>query len=504
MRRFPVWLLARPGPVLVATVLVAMVLMSTVLMSLVTPATAHATIVQAGPAPSSAGVSTADATPVLSLRRVPELLALAAAASKLDTQLDATLADTKLTGTKAGVVAASSCLVVQAGTTTIYSHNPSLPLLPASNLKLLTATAALDKLPANDQFVTTVRSVSPPSGGTVTGNLYLVGGGDPLLRTQDYVASLHYPEQIYDNLETLADQVRAAGVTHITGSVVGDESRYDTERSVPSWPARYLTSGQAGPLSALEVNDGFSAFKPALVPAPQPAVQAAATFSDLLEENGITITGAPEVGTAPAGAATITQLTSPPLSQVLDEILRQSDNTGAELITKELGRQANPATPTTAAGVAAIEADITADGLPTAGLHMADGSGLDRSDRVTCQLILATLQRSGPTGAIGLGLPIAGKTGTLFQRMIATPAAGRLRAKTGTLDGVSALSGFVLPPTGPLASATPSGSGVAFSLITNAAPNDDAGEALGDRVGELLAEFPQAPPISQLAPLPGP
>jgi D-alanyl-D-alanine carboxypeptidase/D-alanyl-D-alanine-endopeptidase (penicillin-binding protein 4) len=304
-------------------------------------------------------------------------------------------------------------------------------------------------------------------------------------------------------------------VTHITGSVIGDESRYDTQRAVPTWPSRYISSGEAGPLSALDVNDGFSAFTPALVPAPQPAEQAAATFAGLLQAQGITITGPPGVGIAPAGAATVTQLSSPPLPQVLGEILRQSDNTGAELITKELGREANPATPTTAAGVAAIESDIIADGLPAAGLHMVDGSGLDRSDRVTCQLILAVLQRSGPNGAIGQGLPVAGKTGTLFQRMNGTPAAGRLRAKTGTLDGVSALSGFVLPASASAstsaasasvsaASSAASGADVTFSFINNAAPDDAIGEALGDRVGVLLAQFPEAPPITELEPLPAP
>ncbi len=195
---------------------------------------------------------------------------------------------------------------------------------------------------------------------------------------------------------------------------------------------------------------------------------------------------------------------------MVDEVLRRSDNTGAELITKELGRQANPATPTTAAGVAVIQADVQADGLPSAGLHPVDGSGLDRSDRATCQLILAALVRSGPDGALGRGLAVAGSTGTLFKRMIGTPAAGRLRAKTGSLDGVAALSGFVTPapppaapPAGAAASATGSAgtASLAFSLITNAAPTTAAGDALGDRVGVLLAGFPQAPPIAALSPL---
>jgi D-alanyl-D-alanine carboxypeptidase/D-alanyl-D-alanine-endopeptidase (penicillin-binding protein 4) len=319
----------------------------------------------------------------------------------------------------------------------------------------------------------------------VTGNLYLVGGGDPLLRTPDYAATLYPPEPIYDNLATLADRVKAAGVTAVTGSVVGDESRYDTQRVVPTWPPHYLAVGEVGPLSALSVNDGFAAFKPTLMPAPQPAQQAAATFTTLLQGRGISVAGPAAAGTAPPPAVRVADLMSAPLSDELGEILRSSDNNGAELITKELGRHANAATPTTRAGVTAIQTDIGADG----------------GNRVTCQLILAALMRSGPDGALARDLPVAAKSGTLINRMAGTPAAGRLRAKTGTLDGVAALSGFVTPPPG---SSSPNGASspgaVTFSLITNAAPSVAAGERLGNLVGAALAQFPQVPPIAALAP----
>ncbi len=448
----------------------------------------------ATPAPPSAP---ATPTPVLSLRRVPELLATAVGIPKLGAALDSTLADSSF-----GAGATNSCLMVQAASAPVYVHNPTLPLLPASNLKLLTATAAIDKLPATDRLVTTVKADAAPSKGVVAGNLYLVGGGDPLLRTPDYVANLRYPEQIYDDVNTLADQVKAAGVTQVTGSVVGDDSRYDNQRSVATWPSRYLTDGEVGPLSALSVNDGFGANN---VPASQPAQQAAATFAALLRARGITIAGGATAGTAPAAAAKITELDSAPIADVVDEVLRRSDNNGAELITKELGRQANPATPTTAAGVAAVQAALQADGLPLAGLHMVDGSGLDRSDRVTCQLIVAALVRSGPDGALGKGLAVAGMSGTLFRRFNGTPAAGRLRAKTGSLEGVAALSGFVTPAPTPASATSAAGSGgMAFSLITNSAPSTAAGDALGDRVGLLLAQFPQAPPIATLAPVEAP
>ncbi len=491
-----------------ARLLAAVVLGGALLAGTGTSAGAAGALPAAVPAAPSAhaaapGASGSPTTAVLSLRRVPELLAAAVGTTKLNAALDAIFSDPHL-----AAASASSCLMVQYGPTPIYSRNPAMAVVPASNLKLLTMTAALDKLSPTSYLTTKVSSAAAPVHGVVAGDLYLVGGGDPLLRTPEYVANLHYPTQVYDNINALADRVRAAGVTTVAGSVVGDESRYDTQRYVPTWPSRYMTNAEIGPLSALSVDDGFAARAPG-APAAQPARQAAATFTALLQARGISVAGPPGAGKAPAGAVTISDLTSAPLNSVAGEILRRSDNNGAELLTKELGRQADPATPTTAAGVAAIEAALRADGLPLDGLHMADGSGLDRSDRVTCQLILAALLRSGPTGAIGQGLAIAGKTGTLFRRFVATPASGRLRAKTGSLEGTSALSGFVLPPAAAasvpgasaVAASPATGNPVAFSLILNGVASLAGGDALCDRIGLLLTQFPQAPPLAVLSPL---
>jgi D-alanyl-D-alanine carboxypeptidase/D-alanyl-D-alanine-endopeptidase (penicillin-binding protein 4) len=201
------------------------------------------------------------------------------------------------------------------------------------------------------------------------------------------------------------------------------------------------------------------------------------------------------------------------MEDLLAEVLRQSDNGGAELITKEVGRQVTGSA-TTAAGVAAIRADLQADQLPVDQLSAVDGSGLDRSDRVSCQLILAALQRSGLVGPLTRGLSVAGQTGTLQDRFIATPAAGRLEAKTGTLEGVSALSGFVLPPAGPSISAPgrpsagiPTGAQaravpLAFSMIVNSLPSMATGEGLENRVGTILSQYPEAPSVTELMPLP--
>jgi serine-type D-Ala-D-Ala carboxypeptidase/endopeptidase (penicillin-binding protein 4) len=454
---------------------------------------------QPGPS-ASAAAATGPApfrlqTPVLSVRRLPALLTRNVGLLRLGPALTAALADPRL-----AAATQQSCLVVQQGPTVLYSLRPTLPLIPASNLKLLTATAALDRLGTSARLATDVKADHAPAGGTIAGNLYLVGGGDPLLRTADYVASLRYRELTYNHLDGLAAQVRASGVTHITGGVIGDESRYDTQRYVPTWKPSYAATGEVGPLSALQVNDGFQSFRPSDVAAAQPAMQAATEFVAVLRAHGVAVDGPPGQGVTPPAATAITSFPSLPLVDTIAEVLRQSDNTGAELITKELGRRFGGG-PTTAAGVKAIRADLQAGGLPVGQLAAVDGSGLDRSDRATCQLILAALVRGGPQGPLSKGLSVAGQTGTLEKRMAGTPAAGRLRAKTGSLSGVSALSGFVdpIPSVAPGAAQPPP---VAFTLVINGQPSQAIGEGLEDRIGVLLAQYPQAPSADQLAPLP--
>jgi len=465
-------------------------------------ALALALVAPLAPAPLAASAVTAAATsptpvarlqtPLLSLRRAPGVLTGAVAQSRLATALDAAMADPSL-----GAARDNSCLVVTVGPVTVYDRRGSVPLIPASGLKLVTANAVFDKLGAQSHLTTEVRA-DHAAGAVVGGNLYLVGGGDPLLRTADYVATLRYKELLYTHLEDLARAVRAAGITHVTGSVVGDESRYDSQRYGPTWKPSYAATGEVGPLSALQVNDGYQSLKPRLIPAARPATQAAALFTTLLGAAGVAVDGAASQGTAPAGAPTVASLPSATLADVVAEVLRQSDNNGAELLTKEIARHAGGA-PTTVAGVAVVKAQAAADGLPVDQLAMVDGSGLDRSDRASCRLLVDVLARGGPDGDLGRGLPVAGQTGTLQGRMAGTPAAGRVRAKTGSLDGVSSLSGYVLP----LATAgAPTGAPLTFSAIFNDAPSRTAVEALEDRIAVILAGYPQAPSDTGLGPLP--
>ncbi len=122
-------------------------------------------------------------------------------------------------------------------------------------------------------------------------------------------------------------------------------------------------------------------------------------------------------------------------------MLAESDDTTAELLTKELGLHVS-GQGTTAAGTKVIIDRLTADGLPVEGLVLNDGSGLDEGDRLTCDLLTEVLDRAGPDSELAKLLPVAGENGTLRPRMRRTPAQGQVSAKTGTLDHVNALAGF--------------------------------------------------------------
>ncbi len=179
------------------------------------------------------------------------------------------------------------------------------------------------------------------------------------------------------------------------------------------------------------------------MPVDDPARNAATQLADLLRARGVDV-GSPDTGTAPADAVEIAQVTSPPLKAIVASMLSSSDNLTAELLTKELGVHAAKAG-TTAAGVAATTAKLKELGVPIADGALKDGSGLDRGNRVTCANLVATLGLADRPGLATLydGLPVAGQNGTLYDQFLGTALAGNFRGKTGSLDGVSGLTGVL-------------------------------------------------------------
>ena len=425
-------------------------------------------------------------TPLASLRRVPATVS-------------GTLATDALVASLAPVgdlVAPGSCLVVGLDGAPVFDRAGGTSVLPASNMKIVTAAVALDVLGAEHRFTTEARGDASPAGGVLNGNLYLVGGGDPVLGTAPYVAAaaaqVNYPQPYVTPLEALADQIVATGVRQITGSVLGDDSRYDAERFVPSWPASYATSREAGPLGALMVNDSAATLDP-LRSADDPAVSAAATLTALLRERGVVVAGEAGRAVAPPVAPVVTTIQSRPLGELVGELLTTSDDNTAELLVKEIGAVAGGAG-TRAAGLAIMQAKLGEWGVPLEGIYLIDGSGLDRGNRLTCAALQGVLRHVGGTGPVADGLPVAGRTGTLVDAFRGNPAEARLRAKTGTLSEAKALSGFV--------DAVDGQRHVSFSYIQNSPEAEAAAAPVWDALGRVLTTYPTAPPIDQLDPEP--
>lgn len=421
----------------------------------------------------------AAATPVWSVRRVPQPVVDAVAAQRLQATLAFALAPYE-----------EACVLVEERGRAVAARDPATPLLPASTQKLLTGAAALTTLGPDFRFETRVVAPAPPEDGLV-GRLWLVGAGDPGLSTPDQVARLGNRPLTLDDTVTpladLADAVVAAGIRTVPGGVSGDDSRYDGERFLDSWPSHYRY--EIGPLGALVVDDGFDAGTRVA----DPAVHAAAALTRLLVERGVSVGGSPGRDVAPPDAVEVASVLSPPLAEVVASEIRSSDNLSAELLVREVavGRGQPGTTPSGTQGVVAALADL---GLPTEGVTMVDGSGLDRGNRATCTTLLAALAVGERDGLEGLwdGLAVAGESGTLATRLVGTPLEGRLRAKTGSLNGVTGLVGLV-DVTRPLR----------FALVVNGDFSEVAGMLLREDLAGVIASYPDAPAADDLVPAPG-
>jgi D-alanyl-D-alanine carboxypeptidase/D-alanyl-D-alanine-endopeptidase (penicillin-binding protein 4) len=427
-------------------------------------------------------------TPMLSVRRAPVWLQRPKADAALTTALDAIMTASP----------PDTCLVVRDNGRVLYSRNATMPVVPASTVKLLTAFASTQQLGKDATFDTVAVAASAPQAGVLTGNLWVVGGGDPILSTKDYVDLYEEPEP-FTNVATLVDHLVAAGVTQIRGDIIGDESRYDARRYVSTWDPSFIADHESGPLSALAMNDGFSVYPKSklsggpVVPAADPAQQAATVIRDQLVQRGIKVTGAARSGRAPAGVVEVARVTAT-LHDVVIEMLGQSDNYTAESLTKEMGVKVSGAG-TTVAGVAAARDALAQAGLPLDNVSIVDGSGLDRSNRLTCTLLTAILDRIGASSDIANALPVAAKTGTLAERFVGSVAAGRIRAKTGSLRNSRALAGFAD------SGASTDQHTLTFAYIANQNNLDTvANLKVQDQLGAGLVAYPQGPTLAQLAP----
>jgi D-alanyl-D-alanine carboxypeptidase/D-alanyl-D-alanine-endopeptidase (penicillin-binding protein 4) len=327
----------------------------------------------------------------------------------------------------------------------VASLGATTPLVPASNQKLFVATAALELLPLDTTLSTDVVATGPVVAGVVEGDLVLVGGGDSTLT----FAGPH-------SLATLAAQIQAAGITGVTGSLLVDESRYDTVRTGSGWVEGSWQQSNVGLLSALVVDRNRNYGDPAF--AADPALANLGVFRAALTQAGVTVAGPDAHGSGQIGDRVAT-LVSAPLPEHITAMLSKSDNLASELLLKEIGWRTR-GTGTSAAGIEAGRAAIAARCLGLDGTD-ADGSGLSRTDTRSPDAWRRLLQHARtrpwfPTFRDALA--VSGQSGTLVTRLTGPQVTGKVRAKTGSTAISGALSGYLT---------TTSGRTVVFSIVVN-------------------------------------
>lgn len=454
--------------------------------------------------------------------------------------IDSTLTDSLFTATQASILVKS----LQTGEV-LYERNSKLLLRPASNNKLLTTAAAVLELDSSFTFWTILAADTPIVKGTVLGNLYLKGYGNPDLTMKD--------------LDTLVAQVKAAGVRNVVGNIVVDDSYFDDLFFGEGWmwddePYAYQAS-----ISAVCIND--NCVKVTVVPGEkagdsvlvmidpptdyvsllrdvktvsdtalqplkisrlfaehsniitvtgevvagskpteefvtvwEPGLYAAQLLYEHLERDSILVLGHPVKGVLPPQAMLVAEHQWP-VDSVLTNLNKESDNLSAENVLKTLGATRFGTPGSARNGINVVRTRLASLGVDTTKFLMVDGSGLSFYNLLTAETLVQLLEgiykRPDLYARFVRTLPVAGVDGTLRSRMQNSPAQGNLRAKTGTISGVSSLSGYVH---------TADGEPLVFSmLMQNFITSSRHYRLVQDRIGILLASFRRAGP-----PLPAP
>ncbi|WP_392676012.1 D-alanyl-D-alanine carboxypeptidase/D-alanyl-D-alanine-endopeptidase [Streptomyces sp. LN785] len=455
----------------------------------------------------------------------------------LSEALDNVLSDTRLEGAQVGVVVSDA----RTGQT-LYQRNGDSRLVPASSTKLLTSTAAMGLLGPDYRFSTDVLADGSRHGAVLRGDLYLRGTGDPTMLAEDY--------------DRLAAAVAAAGIRRVTGRLVADDTRFDSNRLGASWAAddeSAYYSSQISPLTvapdtdydagtvSVTVTPGSAPGDAATVKVTppnhyvhiensatttaagesraisvdrphgsntivvsgktpvdgtattswisvwEPTGYATSVFADALAAHGVKVTGKPVLGKAvPKEATTVTSHPSMPLKDLLTPFLKLSNNNHSEVLIKTIGYEVK-GSGTWSAGLSASADYLRTLGLDPTAMRQVDGSGLSRMDVVSTgqftDLLVAARQQPWFQEWYD-ALPIACASdrmtgGTLRSRMCGTAAANNLHGKTGSLTGVSGLSGYVTDA---------DGRELAFSFVSNNYVASSV-KTIEDAVGAALAAY---------------
>lgn len=319
---------------------------------------------------------------------------------------------------------------------TLAAVNADVGRMPASVNKLFVASAALLGFGADATLPTTVLGRGRlDEDGVWRGSLYLRGGGDPTLGGTAFTRGVYGRGA---TVAALAAAVRAAGVRRVTGGVYGDESLFDRLRGGPTGGWGFDRGELGAPLGALLYEHGLVRERGYALQA-RPAKYAALKLAAALRRRGVRV-DVRRVGerAASANARELARVASPTIGTLVRLTVAPSNNFLAEMLLKSVGARFG-ASGSTRGGIAVVRRTLGQFGVvPT----MADGSGLSRDNRTTPRQVVRLLVAMRETPGFRAGLAVAGRTGTLAERMRHSSAQDRCQAKTGTLRDVSALAGY--------------------------------------------------------------
>ena len=394
----------------------------------------------------------------------------------------------------------------------IYDHNGDMNLIPASNMKLIAMSSALDLLGADYKMTTSLYATANPNAdGVIKGDLVLVGRGDSILKI--------------DHLQQMIDKLKAMGVKSIKGNIVGDDTWFDEQRLAPGWawddeqyydcsqPSGlnvnenlvevYIRPGaKVGDPAVVEINPGtgFMTIKNECITGPagsscnadatrihetntiraygniplgyksttpvetlsmdQPTLFVTTIFKELLQKNGIKVKGQPIRGTKPEKAILIASHDSPPLGEVVHILGKPSDNFMSECLLKTIGKEIK-GTGSWSAGIQVEKEWLKGIGADLSQIFICDSSGQSRCDLISPHNLVVILNHVYHTkyyDILSNSLPIAGVDSHLQYRMLGTPAVNNVKAKTGYIPQVCSLSGYCK---------TLAGENMAVSVIQN-------------------------------------
>lgn len=434
------------------------------------------------------------------------------ATQKLKNKIDSILPDKKLTS---GIIAAS----LQTGEI-LFERNPDVLVIPASVNKLFTSFAALKKMRPTATFKTGIYVTGSLKQGTLSGDLYIKGGGDPSL--------------VSERMWMLVNELKRSGIRKVTGNLVGDSSYFDEEKNPESRPKYLKDQAYNAPIGALSFNFNTTTIyvKPGEIPGvppvvytdPEnsyidivnqaktgkdgssnsisvsrteyvkgdigdtvllrgsipldhdemrfyrnivnPALYSTHMFKTFLEQRGIKVNGNVVEGNVPSKARSILEFESLPLWQVVWGMNKFSNNFVADQLMKKIGAESWGPPGSLQKGITALEDALEDIGIARKSYQIVDGSGLTRNTKVTVRQILKVLfashQDFGMMPEYTASLGIAGEDGTLKRRFPSGGLQGVLRGKTGSLDGVNSLAGYTNSADGEL---------IAFAIVLNDSRN---------------------------------